>query len=74
MNLDEHRCDVLVIGGGLAGMEAALEASRLGARVVIASEQKVGRSGNSVIAEAGTPLPSATAIRETTPRSSTRTS
>jgi fumarate reductase (CoM/CoB) subunit A len=57
MNIDEHRCDVLVIGGGLAGMQAALEASRLGARVIIASEQKVGRSGNSVIAEGGYAAP-----------------
>jgi len=57
MNLDEHHRDVLVIGGGLAGMEAALEASRLGARVIIASEQKVGRSGNSVIAEGGYAAP-----------------
>ena len=57
MNLDEHHCDVLVIGGGLAGMQAALQASRLGARVIIASEQKVGRSGNSVIAEGGYAAP-----------------
>jgi len=57
MKLSEHRCDVLVIGGGLAGMEAALEASRRRAEVIIASEQKVGRSGNSVIAEGGYAAP-----------------
>ena len=57
MKVKDHRCDVLVIGGGLAGMQAALEASRLGARVIIASEQKVGRSGNSVIAEGGYAAP-----------------
>lgn len=57
MKLNDHRCDVLVIGGGLAGMQAALEACRLGARVIIGSEQKVGRSGNSVIAEGGYAAP-----------------
>jgi succinate dehydrogenase/fumarate reductase flavoprotein subunit len=57
MKPSEHRCDLLVIGGGLAGMQAALDASRLGAEVIIASEQKVGRSGNSVIAEGGYAAP-----------------
>lgn len=57
MKPSERHCDVLVIGGGLAGMQAALEASRLGAQVIIASEQKVGRSGNSVIAEGGLAAP-----------------
>ena len=33
-------CDVLVVGGGPAGLAAALEAGRTGARVVIADEQK----------------------------------
>ncbi|MCP4875542.1 MAG: sarcosine oxidase subunit alpha family protein [Gammaproteobacteria bacterium] len=35
-----HRhCDVLVVGGGVAGMSAALAAGRAGARVIIADEQ-----------------------------------
>ncbi|MEE9162114.1 MAG: 2Fe-2S iron-sulfur cluster-binding protein, partial [Candidatus Neomarinimicrobiota bacterium] len=32
-------CDVLVVGGGPAGLAAALEAGRLGARVILADEQ-----------------------------------
>jgi sarcosine oxidase subunit alpha len=35
-----HRhCDVLVVGGGVAGLTAALAAGRAGARVIIADEQ-----------------------------------
>ena len=35
-----HRhCDVLVVGGGVAGLSAALAAGRAGARVIIADEQ-----------------------------------
>ncbi len=35
-----HRhCDVLVVGGGVAGLAAALNAGRAGARVIIADEQ-----------------------------------
>ena len=32
-------CDVLVVGGGPAGLAAALEAGRSGARVILADEQ-----------------------------------
>ena len=34
-----HHCDVLVAGGGPSGLAAALEATRAGARVVLADEQ-----------------------------------
>ncbi len=43
-------CDVLVIGGGLAGLSAALEAARAGARVMLACKGRPGRSGNSLVA------------------------
>jgi len=40
--------DVLVIGGGLAGLRAALSARQAGARVLVAGKRQVGRSGSSV--------------------------
>ncbi|MDP2936805.1 MAG: FAD-binding protein [Dehalococcoidia bacterium] len=48
-------CDVLVIGGGIAGCMAAIRAAEMGARTVLASKGPVGRSGSSVVA-AGTYL------------------
>ena len=48
-------CDVLVIGGGIAGCMAAIRATEMGARTVLASKGPVGRSGSSVVA-AGTYL------------------
>lgn len=44
------RADILIIGGGLAGMYAALKAHEGGARVVIASKGPLGRSGGSIFA------------------------
>jgi len=41
------RSDVLVVGGGVAGMRAALEAQRRGAAVVVALKGCVGSSGAS---------------------------
>lgn len=34
-----HHCDVLVVGGGAAGLSAALAAAELGVRVIVADEQ-----------------------------------
>ena len=46
----EQRCDVLVIGGGLAGMYSAISAASSGARVRLICKSKTGGSGNSVVA------------------------
>jgi len=43
-------CDVLVIGGGGAGMRAAIEAARLGCEVILADKGPVGRSGTTPMA------------------------
>ena len=43
-----HHCDVLVVGGGPAGLAAALEAARAGARVMLADEQ--AEFGGSLLA------------------------
>ena len=42
-------CDVLVIGGGGAGLSAAITAKKLGADVAIASKAKVGYANNTYI-------------------------
>lgn len=42
--------DVLIIGGGVAGLCAAIEARKTGCRVLLASKGRPGRSGNSVLA------------------------
>jgi len=55
--VQEKSCDVLIIGGGLAGIQAALQASRMNANVIITSERRVGKSGNSVIAQGGYSAP-----------------
>jgi adenylylsulfate reductase subunit A len=39
-------CDVLVVGGGLAGCNAAIAAAEKGARVVVADKGKIERSGD----------------------------
>jgi succinate dehydrogenase/fumarate reductase flavoprotein subunit len=45
-------CDVLVVGGGGAGMYAAIAAARAGAgRVVLADKSLVGRGGATVMAQ-----------------------
>ncbi len=45
--------DVLVVGGGLAGLRAALEARRAGAEVTLVVKGKAGRSGSSAMTSAG---------------------
>src|SRR2546423_4500608 len=43
--------DVLVIGSGGAGMYAAIEAARAGARVLLADRSLIGRGGATVMAQ-----------------------
>jgi fumarate reductase (CoM/CoB) subunit A len=45
--------DVLVIGGGLAGLRAAISACKAGARVLIAVKRLLGRSGSSSLTTGG---------------------
>lgn len=42
-----HTCDVLVVGGGIAGMEAALRAVSLGKTAIIVDKGVFGHSGTS---------------------------
>lgn len=55
--IHKRNCDVLVIGGGPAGMKAASEASKIGAKTIIVAKEKVGKSGNAVIARGGHSAP-----------------
>lgn len=43
--------DVVVAGGGLSGMYAALAAKKQGCKVVMICKNKIGRSGSSVVAQ-----------------------
>jgi succinate dehydrogenase/fumarate reductase flavoprotein subunit len=45
-------CDVLVIGGGGAGLRAAIEAREMGAEVIVVSKSRVGHATNTWIAKA----------------------
>ena len=52
MSLKRHlSADVLVIGAGGAGMYAALEAQRLGAKVLLVDRSLIGRGGSTVMAQ-----------------------
>ena len=45
-------CDVLVIGGGGAGLRSAIEAREAGAEVILVSKSRVGHANNTYIAKA----------------------
>ena len=47
MTLQAHEADVLVVGGGLAALRAALSARRAGADVIVAVKRRLGQSGSS---------------------------
>jgi len=49
-NALEQETDILVIGGGIAGVFAALRASRNGANVILVDKGSVGRSGQTPFA------------------------
>ncbi len=49
---DRIDCDVLVIGGGGAGLRAAIGARLAGARVLLVSKSRVGYANNTYIAKA----------------------
>lgn len=48
--MNQINTDVLVIGAGLAGLSAAIEAKRLGGKVLLVGKRRAGRSGNSLLA------------------------
>jgi succinate dehydrogenase/fumarate reductase flavoprotein subunit len=48
--MKRYSCDVLVIGGGLAGCWASIRAQQLGANVILVDKGKVGYSGCSTFA------------------------
>jgi aspartate oxidase len=43
--------DVIVLGGGLSGLHAAIAAEKAGAKVALISKKKAGRSGSSVVSK-----------------------
>ncbi len=53
MNTETMQCDVLVVGGGLAGVRAALAARKAGASVITVLKRRLGASGNSARAGGG---------------------
>ncbi len=48
--MERQKAEVLIIGGGLAGLVAAIEARRAGRDVLLVCKRRVGRSGNVVVA------------------------
>ncbi|WP_282037828.1 FAD-binding protein [Saccharicrinis aurantiacus] len=47
----QHSCDVLVIGGGMAGLFAAIKAHDAGAKVLFVSKGRLGSSGQTPFAK-----------------------
>lgn len=45
MEIEKKQCDVLCVGGGIAGLMAAIRASELGAKVIVAEKSNTLRSG-----------------------------
>src|SRR5215510_3798129 len=55
--MQDVHCQVLIIGGGVAAMRAAIAAHDAGAATLMVSKQTPGYSGNSVIARSGHSAP-----------------
>ncbi|MPZ88631.1 MAG: FAD-dependent oxidoreductase, partial [Nitriliruptorales bacterium] len=51
MSRRDIRTDVLIIGAGAAGMYAAAQARRQGARVLLLDKSMVGRGGATIMAQ-----------------------
>jgi len=49
----KEKTDVLIIGGGLAGLMAAIEASRIAERVTVVAKGKAGKCGNTIMSRNG---------------------
>ncbi|KKM11122.1 hypothetical protein SY88_10345 [Clostridiales bacterium PH28_bin88] len=49
--------DVLVIGSGLAGIRAAIEARRAGATVLLLSQSPIGKANNTAISKGNFAIP-----------------
>ena len=49
--MEKIKCDVLIVGGGLAGLRAAIEAKKQVKEVLILTKGFVGRGGCSAISE-----------------------
>jgi len=45
VEIEKKQCDVLCVGGGIAGLMAAIRASELGAKVIVAEKSNTLRSG-----------------------------
>ncbi len=57
-SFEHHDTDVLVVGGGLAGLRAAIAAAEQGARTTIACKRRTGLSGNTLVADCATAVSS----------------
>ena len=67
-NLTQHETEVLIVGGGLAGLRAAIEAQKAGCRVMMVTKGKAGRAGSSAITSAGYSVALGHADQDDTPQ------